>query len=202
MVPQSNYEGNMYLGRWVHTQRTCHFNDIMRPDRKRLLDEIGFAWKEKGKKIWHQQYEKLVEFKRKNGHCMMPQRSYEQQKKSLGRWVDNQRSEHKNNKIRLDRKGLLDEIGFAWKFEGPQHRQQKLWHQQHVQLVEFKRKNGHCIVPKRYKQDKSLGMWVSTQRSHHNNNKLRPDQRNFWTKSGLLGTFVPVQSALLRAPQM
>jgi hypothetical protein len=43
-----------------------------------------------------------------------------------------------------------------------------------VQLVEFKRKNGHCTVPKRYKQDKSLGMWISTQRSNHVNNKLRP----------------------------
>jgi hypothetical protein len=40
--------------------------------------------------------------------------SYEQDK-SLGRWVDTQRTYHNNNKLRLDRKELLDEIGFVWK---------------------------------------------------------------------------------------
>jgi 4-hydroxybenzoate polyprenyltransferase len=34
---------------------------------------------------WHQQYEKLVEFKRKNGHCSVPIRYGHD--KALGRWV-------------------------------------------------------------------------------------------------------------------
>jgi hypothetical protein len=53
----------------------------------------------------------------------------------------------------------------------------KLWHQLHEKLVEFKRKNGHCVVPSIYKQDKSLGNWVSMQRSHHKNNAIR----QFWS---------------------
>jgi hypothetical protein len=43
---------------------------------------------------------------------MVPQK-YEQDK-SLGRWVSTQRKYQKTNKIRLDRKRILDEIGFAW----------------------------------------------------------------------------------------
>ncbi len=91
----------------------------MRQDRKRLLDEIGFVWKVEAPhstndKVWHQQYEKLVEFERKSGHCRVP---YEhEQDKSLGTWVSKQWTFHKKNKMRPDRKDLLDKIGFAWKY--------------------------------------------------------------------------------------
>jgi hypothetical protein len=63
--------------------------------------------------------------------------SYEQDK-ALAQWVRKQRHFHDNDKTRLDRKGLLDEID-------------KLWHQQYEQLVEFRRKNGHCMVLSRCK---------------------------------------------------
>jgi hypothetical protein len=43
---------------------------------------------------------------------MVP-KCYEQEK-SLGIWVSNQRRHQKNNKLRLARKELLDQIEFAW----------------------------------------------------------------------------------------
>jgi hypothetical protein len=87
--------------------------------------------------------EHLVEFKRKNDHCMVP-RSYDQDR-SLGQWVRTQRNNNKNNKIRLDRKKLLDELDFVWKFQGPRNITDKVWHQQCSKLVEFKRKKDHCL---------------------------------------------------------
>ena len=94
---------------------------------------------------------------------------------SLGTWVNNQRQFHTKNTIRLDRKELLDEIGFVWraKTEGDDEK----WLQQYKKLVEFKQKNGHCMVPSRYKQDKAFGRWVGDQRARHANNKVRPDQK-------------------------
>jgi hypothetical protein len=118
-VPQK-YEKDVPLGTWVNAQRGRHANNIMRQDRKELLDEIGFAWKGRGAgnynkkkhdKYWHQQYEKLVEFKQKNGHCLVPRK----EDMSLGLWVSTQRHFLNKSKIRPDRKVLLDEIGFAWK---------------------------------------------------------------------------------------
>jgi hypothetical protein len=51
--------------------------------------------------------------------------------------------------------------GFAWKDEGVQNINDKLWHQLHYEkLVEFKRNYGHCIVPTKHEQDKSPGEWV------------------------------------------
>jgi hypothetical protein len=123
---------------------------------------------------WNMQYEQLVEFKHNNGHCMVPQKY--KQDKSLGEWVTTQRSNHKNNKIRLDRKKLLDEIDFDWKVKG-RNINDKLWHQQYEKLVEFKRKKGHCLVPRKYEQDRSLAEWVSTQRTFHTTNKIRLDRK-------------------------
>jgi uncharacterized protein YbgA (DUF1722 family) len=118
-------------------------------------------------KKWNIHCEQLVEFKRKNGHCMVP--STYKQDKSLGIWVKNQRSYHDKNKLGLDRKDVLDEIGFAWKPDGAHNFKpdDKLWHQQHEKLVEFKRKNAHCMVPNKYEQDESIGKWVSKQRQKH-----------------------------------
>ena len=101
-------------------------------------------------KFWNKQYEKLVEFKRKHGNCLVPKKYPEDM--SLGVWVAKQRATRVTNKLRLDRKELLDKIGFAWKAQGANN--DKNWRQQYEKLVEFKRKNGHCMVPGKYKQDK------------------------------------------------
>jgi hypothetical protein len=182
MVPRQ-YEHDKSLGIWVNTQRKNHNNNKIRLDRKIILNEIGFVWtferahQNCDDKIWHQQCKKIVEFKRKNGHCMVPQRN--KGDASLGRWVLTQRKVHTKNKLRLDRKTILDEIGFAWKadrtltFFKPDD---KLWHQQYKKLVEYKRKNGHCKVSYKYKDDKSLGVWVSKQRARQANNKMLLDR--------------------------
>jgi hypothetical protein len=186
-VPQTKNEQDKSLGTWVHTQRTLHKSNKIGIDRKRILDGIGFAWKpdrahrahKPDGKLWHQQYEKLVEYKRINGHCKVPQTKNEQDK-SLGNWVHKQRFFHNNDKLGIDRKRILDGIGFAWKPDRA-HRAHKpdgkLWHQQYEKLVEYKRKNGHCKVPTKYKDDKSLGLWVSNQRARHANNKMLLDRK-------------------------
>jgi hypothetical protein len=177
MVP-FRYEQDKSLGAWVNKQRSNHNDNKLRQDRTIILDGIGFAWKAENPgnthdKLWHQQYELLVEFKRKNGHCMVP-KCYKQDK-SLGRWVGEQRKMCNNNKIRLDRKRISEEIGFAWKDDGAHN--YEIWHKQYEKLIEFKRKNGHCMVPTCYKQDKSLWNWISDQRTRHIKNKMRPDRK-------------------------
>jgi hypothetical protein len=175
MVP-IKYEQYKSLAQWVAKQRNQHVNNKIRQDRKERLDEIGLPWKVDGTdndKLWHQHYEKLVDFKRKNGHCVVPFKY--QEDKFLGQWVSHQRTFHKYNKLRLDRKGILDEIGFVWKAY-TDNENDKLWHQQYEKLVEFKRKKGHCLVPRKYELDKSLGMWVSKQRSLHCHNTIRLDR--------------------------
>jgi hypothetical protein len=184
-------EDNKALGKWISNQRERHRNNKMRLDRKDLLDEIGFGWSvaksapdavERPKNSgsgWNKQYEKLVEFKRKNGHCSVP-RTY-QKDVSLGKWVSNQRQIHVSNTLRLDRKVLLDELGFVWRKRRAAGNYKMVtdetWHKQYEKLVKFKQTNGHCLVPKRYQEDVSLGAWVSDQRSNHTNTSILQDRK-------------------------
>jgi hypothetical protein len=86
------------------------------------------------------QHEKIVEFKRKMGHCVVPFECA--QHASLGIWVSSQRKHHNNNnnnnELRLDRKEPLEEIGFTRKDDGTHtlNQNNELWHQ-HVWLVVF-----------------------------------------------------------------
>jgi hypothetical protein len=129
-------------------------------------------------KLWNKQYQKLVEFQGKNGHCIVP-RGYKEDK-SLGKWADTQRGLHANNTIRPGRntiqpgrKDLLDDIGFVWRVKVVNSAPSQ---QQYEKLAEFKHNNGHCIVPAKYKEDASLGFWVSKQRQLRSKNKIRLDR--------------------------
>jgi hypothetical protein len=194
MVPH-NYDQDKFLGSWVGRQRFFHKSNKLRQDRKERLDILEFEWRvdpavsqadgivacafSRDKK-WYQQYEKLVQLKRKNGNCTLPS-GYYQQDHALFNWVMTQRSYHKSHKIRVDRKHLLNEIGFVWSrldacgcsLDVVTDYNDKQWHQQYEKLVEFKRKNGHCIVPKRPKEGLSFGQWVARQRMVYNKKKMK-----------------------------
>ena len=203
LVPQV-YEQDRLLGRWVYTQRTYHTQKKMRQDRRNLLDKIGFVWKVANHdpadgtsarvavddKKWNDQHEKLVEWRRNNGHCMVPSR-YEQDQ-TLAYWVIKQRATDTMNKLRLDRKDMLDKLGFVWKGQfGHNHNhnhndKDEIWHQSYEKLVEWKRKNGHCIVPQGYEQDKSLGKWVSRQRNRHGRGDMRQNRKDLLNGLGFV----------------
>ena len=68
-----------------------------------------------------------------------------------------------------DRISRLESIGFVWDaFD-------KQWEEMFAKLEEYHRENGDCLVPRRYKEDPSLGIWVDTQRSRRDN--LDPTRR-------------------------
>jgi hypothetical protein len=124
------------------------------------------------KQLWNKQYEKLVEFKRKHGNCLVTSRY--QEDASLGWWVSHQRQHHRKNTLQLHRKNLLDKLGFVWRVDKYKSAE---WNTQYEKLVEYKGENGHCQVPKGYQEDASLGFWVARQRQLHSNNKLRLDRK-------------------------
>ena len=136
-------------------------------------------------KIWHLQYGKLLEFKRQNGHSVVPQ-VYEQDK-AFGRWVNTQRTFHRNSRLQQGRKELLDEIEFVWKVDlAGVSGDAENWHLQYEKLVQFKQKNDHCSVPIGYKQDPYFGRWADAQRKFHANKKMQPDREALLDEIGFL----------------
>lgn len=64
----------------------------------------------------------------------------------------------KASSITEERIRLLEELDFAWSA------QETAWSRNLSQLVEFKKRNGHCHVPLSDPEFPKLGLWIKEQR--------------------------------------
>ena len=110
------------------------------------LSAIGFCWNTY-KPLWQETFDLLVAYKKKDGHCNVPQSD-----KDLGVWVNSQRKKFDKNS---EHGKKLIAIGFS-----PDAREAS-WKENFDLLVAYKKKNSHCNVPQK---DKDLGRWTNTQR--------------------------------------
>jgi hypothetical protein len=69
-----------------------------------------------------------------------------------------------NPRLTPERLHRLESIGFEWKVKNKMKRYyDKLWDGMFQTLLDFKKKYGHCNVPKRFSENARLGTWVHTQ---------------------------------------
>lgn len=86
---------------------------------------------------------------------------------SLGLWASRQRREYRaylrdeKSSMNENRIKLLDSINFDWNPSDTN------WNVRVKELIEYKKKHGNCLVPANYKDNPSLGRWVSTQRKYY-----------------------------------
>jgi hypothetical protein len=113
----------------------------------------------------------LKQFKKREGHCNVPQ-SHKEDGANLGLWVSHQRQLKKLGKLDPDRLKILKGIGFEWALvEG---RTSMSWEDI---LSHFKKREGHCNVPQSHKEDGAkVGVWVSQQRPLKKTWTLDPDR--------------------------
>jgi superfamily II DNA or RNA helicase len=156
LVPARYEDKDGYrLGGWVGKQRQGR--DALSPDRYSLLDEIGFVW-DPFKAAWDEGYEYLRAYKEREDHCRVPQYYKNDDGFRLGGWVSAQRG--MRTEILPERATLLDEIGFVW------NKLEDDWREGYESLKAYKELHGHCLVPKRYKDEDGfkLGQWVGVKR--------------------------------------
>ena len=156
-VPRRYIAGTYHLGTWVTTQRSSEWT--ISADRKRRLNKIGFVWD--GREFtWERGFAALTKYKAREGHCLVP-RFYVEGKNKLGKWVSVQRYKGKN--IEDERKQRLNKIGFVWDWR------EYTWGKGFAALTKFKKREGHCLVPAQYIDQKfKLGQWVTVQRRSKN----------------------------------
>jgi len=162
----ATYQGNPILGTWVSNQRT-RYGRLTRKQIERL-EVLGFDWDPRATQ-WEQTFEALREFHEKHGHCNVPKESYVGNP-SLGRWVANQRTARKINRLAREQIERLDALGFDW------GRHASRWEEMFMALCSFRRKQGHCNVPAVYMAYPRLSKWVRQQRMLHKNNKLTSER--------------------------
>lgn len=139
---------------------------------------------ELNKQMWRSQYKRLVEFKEKHGHTVVPARYADDYQ--LGHWVMTQRRQYqlikkgkasRMNQIRID---MLNEIDFQWSVrKSPE----KMWELRFCEMLEYKKEHGNCLVPQRYPKKPQLGIWVNTQRRNYK--LLKEGKKTCMTKDRL-----------------
>ncbi|CAJ1958020.1 unnamed protein product [Cylindrotheca closterium] len=117
-------------------------------------------------KQWRAQFQRLIQYKLKNGHCCVPHCYPEDP--ALARWVKRQRYQYKKfqdgdttSTMSTPRIQELESVGFVW------HSHASAWQEKFNELKEFKQRTGHCNVPSAYPENNSLSTWVKCQRRHY-----------------------------------
>lgn len=112
---------------------------------------------------WMHFYNKLVEYKKRNGSTEVPQRYKDDP--GLGSWCKNQREyykSYKNNRtssLTEERIALLEKIEFAWVATKTKRRVMKDFDVHLAELQEYKQLRGHTRVPHVYEENPGLGVF-------------------------------------------
>jgi len=159
-VPQ-RYPNNPQLAGWVREQRGN--KDGLAKERIEKLESIGFEWNP-FESLWQEKFEALQAFKKREGHCNVPGDC--KQYRELVSWIRNLRTYNRTGNISPARLAKLNALGFVW------DPYETYWQRMISELKTFKKREGHCNVPARYRENPQLGAWVCQQRQRFRKGKL------------------------------
>lgn len=163
-VPQ-RWKENTLLANWVRVQRNASAKGKLKEDKINKLNAIGFEWN-RSNETWLHRYTALVRYKKKYGHCKVPQRW--SKNKTLANWVKIQRSLYRKEKLSEQKIAQLNALGFEWTtFKAN-------WQAQYDKLLRYKKKYGHCNITDTRCKNKRLTAWLGTQRAEYKKGRLNP----------------------------
>jgi len=170
------WSGNPALGSWVAELRQ-RGEDAVSARWRRSLIALEFEWSPSRAQWWETRFSELQAFKDQFGHCRVPKDWAPNP--SLGSWVSTQRMQRES--LSTERRQRLAGLGFVWqaKLMSPA----RSWEERFQELIQFKRRFGHCDVPAVWAENQPLAEWVRRQRGR-DQAKLGADQRRRLTELG------------------
>ena len=162
-VALKHKEDGLKLGGWIRNQRSR--KSRLTPDQLKRLNSLGFSW-DPITEQWEQNFAALQKFHKREGHCRVALKHKEDGLK-LGTWVSCQRA--RKSQLAPDQLKRLNSLSFSW---DPITEQ---WEQNFAALQKFHKREGHCRVAPRHKEDNlKLSLWISNQRARKS--RLTPNQ--------------------------
>lgn len=129
-------------------------------------DEWGSSVSQNHEVLWLDQFQNLLKFKARFGHCCVPITFAEDQ--VLARWVKRQRYQYKRSEkckisctLTSGRIHILDSIGFVWKAHAAS------WEERFNELLKFKETYGHCNILSYDQNNVQLSTWAKCQRRQY-----------------------------------
>ena len=169
------------LSHWLTKQRVAQDLGRLTPEQFRKLDVLGIFIKPEKRgsagsaasleQRWEANFVRLVAFQKQFGHARVPQNWKPDQQ--LATWVGTQRKNYRCGRLTPEHFERLDKVGIVWQVNSPRV---VIWEQRFARLVAYKNQFGHCDVPCHWKEDVSLGQWVSDQREMRRKRMLRQER--------------------------
>lgn len=150
--------------RWLVRQRKAHRDGLMRADRQKRLEKLGFPMEAPDFKEpkWEKQLEELIAFKKRFGHFHVRKTQH----RELCDWVDRQRRRYQSGRLLPHRRRKLEAIGFTWTLEN-----EEIWNRMFAELRQWKKR--HFKVPAAVQP---LQSWLKQQRRMHRAGSLSKDR--------------------------
>mmetsp|Transcript_26245 Transcript_26245/g.58328 ORF Transcript_26245/g.58328 Transcript_26245/m.58328 type:complete len:475 (-) Transcript_26245:330-1754(-) len=179
LVPRSYVDGGVRLGEWVNGQRKLHKKGKLSANRRDMLDSIGFSWDPLADR-WEGNYLLLLQYKAREGHCLIPKR-HEEGGVKLGKWLHTLRQAKKKGKLDETYQRRLQDAGVSWDPLADQ------WEKTFSLLKQYKKREGHCNVPQNHEETGTrLGRWLLYQRRAMKTGKLDESYQNRLEEVGVI----------------
>jgi hypothetical protein len=113
-VPQRHEEDGEPLGKWLEYQRTRFRKGTLEISRQMRLEELGVILNfQANDRQWVRNFNLLVKFKEREGHCNVPTK-HKEDGKNLGYWLIRQKQAHANGTLDPERYQKLKKLDVEW----------------------------------------------------------------------------------------
>lgn len=120
-----DYDEEKNLGRWINRQRSLYQAGKLKKERQEELEQIGLRWSVLSTTSWDTMFDSLLKYAQArrdenppemgwDGNVPANYKTAENPPKSLGRWVNRQRSAYAKNKLKQEFVEKLEVAGLKW----------------------------------------------------------------------------------------
>lgn len=178
------------VAKWFNDQKILISRGELPKDKLSILEAIGINHEDiskprkkrtKNSATWHEMLAMLKEYHRIHGNYNVPKKY--SINPTLSKWIYYQKTLKRTNKLEPEKIKALEEIGFE--FPKPLENQ-KSWDERFEELLDYKKANGDCQVPVRFKENQQLATWVRTQRRYYKEGTIEAEKKDKLEKIGFI----------------
>ena len=182
-IPFDYKVDNFGLGRWLCYQKEKKNNLSLDDGKIKLLDDLNISWNNKkiesSNNKWITKYFLAKEYYEKEGNLYIPG-NYEIDGIKLGKWIQLQKYNYKQNKLSIERTKLLEEIGMNFgrtKKYNKNYFKEDAWMEKYKLALEYYEQHQNLDIPLKYEVNGvKLGIWLYNQKRAYRQGKLLPSR--------------------------
>jgi superfamily II DNA or RNA helicase len=170
----SGYE----LGNSIKRYRKKRKENLISNEKIKILDILGFVWEPKFyEKKWELLLSNILSYKKLYGDLNEVKREFKMPGGfTLGAQLYRTKTDQWEGKLDPEREKILSDLGFTFSKFTSSQKSDDSWKKFIDSLKEFKKKNGHCLVVRGYKDSDGYGLDLAINRIRTTKDQLTKDK--------------------------